>query len=129
MNTNMTIQDLFPSKFIKSADIGETDTVLTISKVEVEDLGFGEEKDSKPVVYFEEIEKSLVLNKTNAESIGQLYGPRIDGWSGKKIALFTTEVSFQGKPMLGIRVRLRPPKVDEPQPSGNQQEPPENWEE
>lgn len=129
MNTNTTINDLFPSRFIKSADIGDTDTVLTISKVAMEDLGYGDGQDTKPVVYFQEIDKGLVMNKTNAESIGQLYGERIDGWPGKKITLFTTEVSFQGKPMLGIRVRLRPPNVDEEKPSDDEPEPPSNWEE
>ena len=129
MNTNLTISQLFPSKFIKSADIGEPDLVLTISRVQVEELGYGEEKDSKPIMYFEETDQSLVLNKTNAESISQLYGPRIADWLGKKIALFTTEVSFQGKSMLGIRVRLRQPEVEETQNHQNAQDKPANWEE
>lgn len=85
MNTTMTIDDLFPSRFIKSADIGDTDMVLTISKVEIEDLGYGDAKDTKPVVYFQEIEKGLVLNKTNGETIVKLYGREIAGWSGKKL--------------------------------------------
>jgi len=51
----------------------------------------------------------VVLNKTNANTIANLYGPKISNWTGKKIALFTTEVSYQGATMLGIRIRLRPP--------------------
>ena len=127
MDKKTTIDDLFPSRFLKSSDIGDTDMILTISKVEVEDLGFGDDKKSKPVVYFWENDKVLVLNKTNGETISQLYGKEISEWPDKKIALFTTEVSFQGKPMLGIRIRLQPPKVEVEKTTNSGLEPPANW--
>jgi len=110
MNTNLSINDLYPSKYIKSADIGETDMILTINRVEFEDFGFGESKETKPVLYFDETDKGLVLNVTNANTIASLYGDKIDNWTGKRIALFPTEVSFQGRQVMGTRVRMSPPE-------------------
>jgi hypothetical protein len=108
----MNINNAFPSKWIKSGDIPEdADLILTIASVSVEEVGSEENQESKPVVYFKENEKGLVLNKTNAETIANLYTPETENWQGKRIALFATEVSYGGKQTLGIRIRLKPPKA------------------
>ena len=62
--------------------------------------------DDKPVVYFENKEKGLVLNKTNATVIAAGYGPETDGWVGKPITLYPAKVSFQGQMVAAIRVEL-----------------------
>lgn len=105
----MNINNAFPSKWIKSGDIEGDDLVLTIKSVQIETVGQGEDAEEKPIVYFSEIEKGMVLNKTNADSISRLYGPETDGWTGKTIALFATEVAFGGKQTLALRVRLKTP--------------------
>ena len=74
------------------------------------------------MVYFHETTKGLVLNKTNALTIAELYGNNISEWEDKKIKLFTTEVSLHGKPTLGIRVRLRQPEVSGKQPAETAEE-------
>jgi hypothetical protein len=51
-----------------------------------------------------------VLNKTNNSTIIGLYGSETDDWIGKKIALFSQEVDFQGKQTMAIRIRMRTPK-------------------
>lgn len=106
----MNINNAFPSKYLKSGDITDGDMVLTISHVEMENVGQGDDAEIKPIVYFEETEKGFVLNKTNAATIAKVVGtPETDGWAGKQIALFATEVDFQGKQTLALRVRMRPP--------------------
>jgi hypothetical protein len=108
----MNINDMFPSKWLKASDIPEDgDLVLTISSVGREEIGQGDDTDLKPVVYFEETEKGLVLNKTNAETIVTLHGSETNAWEGRKVALFATEVDFRGKQTLAIRIRLRKPKA------------------
>ena len=120
---NISINDLFPSRFLRPSDLGGSDMVLTITQVILEDFGTSGRKENKAVSYFKEVEKGLVLNKTNASSIANLYGDNTAGWVGKRVSLFVTEVSYQGKQMEGIRVRIRPPskpqKPDEgfPEPS------------
>lgn len=105
----MNINNAFPSKYLKSGDLGSDDLTLTMSHVEEEVVGQDADSESKPIVYFEEVEKGFVLNKTNAGTISALYTPETDNWKGKRITLFATEVAFQGKQTLAIRVRSRVP--------------------
>ncbi len=109
----MNIQGAFPSKYLSAnADIPEEgDLVLTIKHVEIETVGQGAKAAEKPVLYFNEVGKGLVLNKTNAGTIGKLYGAETDAWTGKPVALFSTEVPFEGKQVLAIRVRVKAPKA------------------
>jgi hypothetical protein len=82
----------------------------------------------KGVLYFNETEKKLVLNATNAKTIGEIYGNKIPQWIGKPIALYKTEVSFAGRTVWGVRVRLKPPTNPEPvQPQLLDPPAPENW--
>jgi len=102
----MNINNAFPSKWLKSSDV-EEDLTLTIRAVEVETVGQGEDAEEKPVIFFEETEKGMVLNKTNANTIAGLYTPETDNWVGKKITIFATEVDFGGKQTLALRVRMK----------------------
>lgn len=110
----MNIQNAFPSKWLKSGDVEDGDLTLTIKSVQIEDIGQGESQESKPVIYFEETDKGMVLNKTNADTISRLHTPETDNWIGKKISIFATEVDFAGKQTLALRVRMKAPK-----PTGN----------
>jgi len=108
----MNIDEQYPSKYLSASDIPEDgDLVLTIKSVAVETVGQGEKAESKPIVYFEELKKGLLCNKTNKETIKGLYTRETDNWIGKKIALFAAEVDYQGKQVMGIRVRMRAPKA------------------
>lgn len=106
----MNINEAFPSKYLKAADMDE-DMIVTMTAVRKELIGQGDDQDEKPILFFQETDKGLVLNKTNATTITNLYGPETHKWAGKKIALFTTEVAFGGKQTLAIRVRMKAPKA------------------
>lgn len=111
----MNINEAFPSNYLK-ADVDvpyDGNLVLTIADCQLAEIG----DDSKPVLAFEEVDKGLVLNKTNANAIVEQYGAETDAWVGKKISLYAKEVEFQGKTVLGIRVRLRLPKAGEEMPT------------
>lgn len=106
----MKLHQAFPSNFLKSEDIGDTEMVLTITGVENEELGQGQEKETKPVISFKETDKKLVVNKTNFIAIaGVLGSDESDDWSGKQIGLITMQVQFGGKMTMGIRVSLKKP--------------------
>ena len=98
-----TISEAFPSQYLKAADLNNRTIKLKIDKVVFEEIG--QNKDSKPVMYFADAKKGLVLNKTNAEQIGSMYGQHLEGWSGKEIELFSQMVPFQGQSVAAIRVR------------------------
>ena len=107
----MRLNEVFASDHLKADDLAEGDLPLTIKKVEPKEF----ERDSggkemKLILHFREIDKTLVANKTNSNTIGSMHGDETDNWPGKRITLYATEVEFGGKTMLGIRVRLRPPQ-------------------
>ena len=105
-----TINDAFPSKYLKAADLDNRTIKVKIDRVVFEEIG--QNKDRKPVIYFAGTEKGLVLNKTNAEQIGSVAGQEMDAWSGKDIELFSQMVPFQGQSVAAIRVRVVAEQVE-----------------
>lgn len=101
----MNINDAFPSKWLKAADLKGGQPTVTVADVRYEDIG---DDGNKPVIYFDGKEKGVVLNKTNATNIAQAYGEDTDAWRGKKVILFTTWVDFNGKSVEAIRIRPAP---------------------
>lgn len=113
-DTAMKMDDAYPSKYLKAdVDVPEDgQVVMTIDRVTMELLGKGKDAQEKPVVYFLETEKGLVLNKTNWKLIGQALGnDDTDSWDGKKIALYSADVQFGEEMTRGIRVSSRAPRV------------------
>ncbi len=106
-----TVSDAFPSNYLKAADLNKRAIKLKIDKVVFEEIG--QEKDKKPVLFFAEVKKGLVLNKTNATTIGAVHGQEFEGWTGKEIELFEQMVPYQGQNVPSIRVRA---VSDEPVP-------------
>jgi len=109
----MKSSDVFPSTYLKAADIAGHEPVVTISKVEMTDLG----DDRKPVAYFAGKDKGLVLNKTNFAAIEEITGEAdTDDWTGHKIKLFVAKVEYQGKRVPAIRVDA-PDVAPKPKPT------------
>lgn len=112
-------EDVFPSKWIKSDDIPEDgNLVLTVDTIAWEQVG--QDQESRMILRFGEIEQGLVVNKTNAVTLGNLFGKNPNGWVGKRIALFATPVSFGGKTVMGVRVNPRAPKQPAQKPANGQ---------
>jgi hypothetical protein len=101
----MKSSDVFPSSYLKAADIKGQEPIVTIASVVMEELQDGK----KPVAHFVGKEKGLVLNRTNWGMLEHLYGDESDDWAGCKIQLFTAMTTDQhGKPVLGLRVKAPP---------------------
>lgn len=107
------INDAFPSKYLKASDLQGRQVTVKMDRAEYETIG----DDRKLILYFQGKEKGMVLNKTNANNIGFIYGPNTDDWHGAEITLFEAMVDFQGKTVPAIRVRAPQRKSG----SGNQQ--------
>jgi hypothetical protein len=113
----MKTEDVFPSRFLKAADIGNGERMFTISNVAVEEVG----DDQKPVARFNGEKKGLVLNRTNWDRMVHIAGSdNSDDWTGLRVALYTELVSFGGKSGPAIRVRAtrapQKPKVQSDDP-------------
>lgn len=101
--------DVFPSKFLKTADLQGRRAKVTIAFVQKEKMG----DDEKPVAYFAGKEKGLVLNVTKWNSIADLYGDESDDWTGKMIMLVPGKTTYQGKRVDCIDIY--PPNTSDPQ--------------
>lgn len=108
----MNTDTLFPSKFLKADDAIPALT-LTISRVVQETMKNQEqEEEIKPVVYFAEEEKPMVLNRTNCNVLIALYGKETDGWVGKKVILGTDMVTAFGQTKPALRFKNEPIVLD-----------------
>jgi hypothetical protein len=103
----VTLNDAFPSKYLKASDLDDGSNVATIKLAELEQIkGFDGKPQAKVVVYFARKFKPLILNRTNFETIIDLAGSdETDEWGGTKIDLYRTPVSFNGKTSDGVRIR------------------------
>lgn len=99
----MNIVKLFPSKYVTAVDIAKEIT-LQMRAVQVERMGNPPEE--KPVLYFVGATKGLILNRTNALTIANAYGPETDAWKGKRVTLYSTQVKAFGKVQDAVRVRI-----------------------
>ena len=105
----MQLSEAYPSNYLKASDLQGRDVVATIESVTLEEIGQGADKEKKLIIGFKGKEKKLVCNKTNAGTIGQLYGDETDDWIGKQVILTARDVEYQGKTTLAIRVSLKKP--------------------
>jgi hypothetical protein len=106
MSNENDFDDLYGSKYFSVTDLHGEQPQLKIGKVDVAEL---KDKDGstkrKFIVYFEGVEKPLVLNKTNAQKLATSYGKDRSKWIGIPVELYA-EMTSLGKE----GVRLRPLK-------------------
>jgi hypothetical protein len=99
----MKITTAFPSAYLKASDLKGRKCLVTMRSLTIEEIG----GEHKPVLLFDGSDKGLVLNKTNATIIADIYGDETDDWVGKKITIYPARVEFQGKIVDAIRVELQ----------------------
>jgi hypothetical protein len=97
----MNINDTFPSNYLKASDLQNREVTVTISHVVNEKMG----QDIKPILYFQNKQKGVVLNKTNAMTVAGMYGPETDHWAGRQVTLMSVWTDFQGKQVQAIRIK------------------------
>jgi hypothetical protein len=103
----MNINEAFPNRYLKAADLNGRDVIVTIKSTSLEEIGF--DKERKLVLAFAGTEKSMVLNKTNANTIARIFGEETDDWAGKRITLCARDVEYQGMMMSALRVLPQKP--------------------
>ena len=115
----MNIEESFPSKYLKAADLKNGKVTVKMDRVEHETLG----DDTKVILYFQGKEKGLVLNVTNKNMIVDTYGPETDDWFGQPIVLYEAMVQYQSKMVPAIRI-MGPPKARPAKPAERSQSDP-----
>jgi hypothetical protein len=93
----MNINEAFPSKYLKAADLQDREVAVVIGRVEMETIG----TDRRMLLYFNGKDKALD-------------GQDTDNWVGKPIVLFPAHVDFKGESVEAIRIKIK--KAAAPQP-------------
>lgn len=96
------INNVYPSKYLSAADLQDQPRLGTINAITFEQMTDG---DQKLCAWFNEYQKGLVLNKTNANNIAAFLGPETDAWTGHQIVMAPAMVDYQGRSVEAIRVR------------------------
>ena len=110
----MTRDEVFPSKYLKAADLKGKAHIATIVSAPYETLkGIDGKENKKIVLYFKNAEKALPLNTTNFDAVCEVTGcPNTEDWLGKQIEVYPTKTLMGGK--LVDCIRIRPPSSSRP---------------
>jgi sucrose-6-phosphate hydrolase SacC (GH32 family) len=103
----MNFRKFFDYRFLSGEDFQKDQEVtLTIKDIRKEEVNTKGGKEQKPTIIFEQTEKMMVMNKTNAKRIAKLLSSNdTDDWKGKDITLYTESVSAFGAVVDAIRVK------------------------
>jgi hypothetical protein len=104
----MKRSDAFPSQYLSSADIAGREVRVIIEHIAQETVGMDDDQRQKPVMYFKNGTKGLVLNATNWDTLAGSYGEESDDWIGKPVTLHVERVLYKGKATQGIRMKIPP---------------------
>ena len=100
----MDINECFPSKYLKAADIMGKRLECKIDRIEQGD----ETVAHKPIMHLVGKDRGVVLNKTNAMNLAAVYGTETNAWAGCTIILSTHKVQNQmGVTVDGIQVEAK----------------------
>lgn len=119
--TEADLNRIYGSKYVSVTDVGDRKIKATIKKVRKEDLRNRDgTMETKFVLYCENLDKPMVLNDTNQETLVEALG-RVPGkWLGAVIGIYVDRsVTFGGK-RGGVRLRVLPSVATKPEPSSSQ---------
>lgn len=106
---------VYPTKYVKAADLRGKDVTVVIERVTWEGLVMaGGKRDTKAAIHMRStggkpLEKLWVVGKTVLKQIAQATGEKhIANWSGKRVTMYPTTCKGKaGEEMECIRVRVR----------------------
>ncbi len=99
----------FPSTRLEQDDLKEDGKAFELRAV-VATLAYEKVgEDQKTVIYFQGMDKGLVLNWTNACTLADLYGEDDDNWIGREVIIWVDpSVMYAGKRTGGLRLKGPP---------------------
>jgi len=104
----MKIGNMKESKFLKKEDFGTTGKNVVIERLTSEDVSMQDKpEEMKHIIYFQGMQKGLVLNWANIQLIASVTGSEeTDDWIGKTVNAYEDPtIMFGGNLVGGIRVR------------------------
>jgi hypothetical protein len=100
------VNRIYQSQFLNAAQLRGQSRRVTIEGATEEVLGQGERAANKIILKFHDVRPRLPLNKTNALTIANAWGPDTPPWIGHVIELVPQRVLFQGAYVDSIRINI-----------------------
>lgn len=97
----MDVDMMFPSRFIKAADLQGKEVTVEIAGTNLDELDGDGGKKTKGIVSFVGKKKKWVLNRTNAMCLKAMFGRETDAWKGHKVTLYPT--TFNDEPCVRVK--------------------------
>lgn len=104
MPQELTYEAAFPGRFLKAALLNERNVTVEIERIYMEVLEGEKGEANKLIAKFSGKTMELVLCKTNALCVKEMFGSKVAGWLGKRITLTPTKVNFGPKKVDAIRI-------------------------
>ena len=101
----MNYEAMFPSRFLKAADLQGKEHTLKIGGIKLEKMPDGK---TKGILTFEGTDKEWLLNRSNAESLKLMWGIETNDWLHKRVTLYTRTVDAFGEQVPAVRVKGSP---------------------
>lgn len=98
----MDISKFTAGKWLKAADLQGQSVQLQINGATPQNF----EGDERLTINFTGKDQGMVLNMTNINTIAEAYGYDSDGWIGKTIEVYPTQVQFGSKMVDAVRIRI-----------------------
>jgi hypothetical protein len=112
--SELEFESVYGSKYLSAGDIRAVGgrKRAKIAKVEIADLrqDGGSSTRRRYVLYLEGVDKGMVVNQTNADTLKDALGKNRGKWVGADVGLYVEQVTFGNKRVPGLRLKvLRPP--------------------
>jgi hypothetical protein len=105
--TEEDLEDCYGSKFLTATRLGDRKIRTKIARIRKQALQqqSGGTK-TKFILAFTTVDKEMVLNATNKNTLVDALGRNPADWIGAEVGLFTEPTNMAGKPTRGLRLRV-----------------------
>lgn len=103
----MNVKDLIAGKYLVATDMVGQRVLATLDVCQIEEFDNKTTGliDARPVVYFEDLDQGMVLNKTNLKVLAREFGEETENWKGKRVLVTTHKVKTPaGAEVDGLRI-------------------------
>ncbi len=95
-------------KYLKGEHLQGKKLTVTIAKITMEEMHANGHAEEKPVAYFREGRKGLILSPTNMRALRALFGDDVESAIGKRVQLEAVAMRVAGRDTLPIRINPAP---------------------
>jgi hypothetical protein len=116
--TAADVDACYGSKYLSATEVGNRRIRTKIARVRKGPLQQGDTTKTKFILAFTTVDKEMVLNATNINTLIDELGKDPSGWKGAEVGIFTGPTIFAGKPTKGLRLQVlnKPAATPAPKP-------------